>query len=285
MAKQDSGNTSSLRLEGKAVAYQFTINQTSTWPVLEGLLGSLKSCDYVVACHERAPSTGHEHIHCYAHFKTPYKLSKHFWEHGWHIEKCRGSPQQNIAYIKKDGDVIYERGTAPAIGRPTTCGELKQLNINDVPPNMLNSWMKLQTTKIKKDEWHKDVEVIYISGPSGSGKSMKAHELADDEFDEVKFINGFWSPCTGEGCCIYDDFRPSHMSASEFINFIDYNTHVMNIKGGSVRNHYNKIIITSIIPLDQLYERMPVEAREQWMRRVTWINVTEAVAMIAPSHC
>ena len=112
------------------------------------------------------------------------------------------------------------------------------------------------------------MQVHYIYGPSGSGKSTLAQELADDEFDEVKYVNGFWTPCEGTGCCIYDDFRSSHMPASEFINFIDYRSHNLNVKGGTIRNNYTKIIITSIQRPEDLYTNMPAEAKEQWMRRL-----------------
>ena len=269
MNTKDSGNTipsSPLVFRGRA--FQFTINEVEKFEALKNLLTSLSSCDYILACHELAPTTGHEHIHVYAHFTQPYKLSKKFTNLKIHIEVCRGSPQQNIAYIRKDGDVIYEKGIAPAVGRPSTCGELKQMNIDEVPPIMLNTWCKLQTTKIKKSEWNKKVEVHYIYGPSGSGKSNLAQELADDEFDEVKYVNNFWNGCSGEGCCIYDDFRSSHMPASEFINFIDYRTHNLNVKGGNVRNHYTKIIITSIQSPYDIYRNIECEAREQWLRRM-----------------
>lgn len=75
-----------------------------------------------------------------------------------------------------------------------------------------------------------------------------------EEFEEVKYENGFWNGIgDGTGCCVYDDFRDSHMKASEFINFIDYNVHNLNIKGGNVKNNYNLIIITSVFPLNDIY--------------------------------
>ena len=45
---------------------------------------------------------------------------------------------------------------------------------------------------------------------------------------------------------LYDDFRDSHMKPSEFINFIDYNVHGLNIKNGEIQNNYKYIIITSV---------------------------------------
>lgn len=274
MTTELSGNTTPSSSNFRGRAFQFTLNQIEKFDVLISELTRLKSCDYIIACKEIAPTTNHEHIHCYAHFESAYKLNKHIVEIGAHIEVCRGTPQENIAYIKKDGNIIFERGDEPHQGRPCTIRELKTLPKDEVPPMMFKTWQAVQSTKIKKSDWRKNVEVHYICGPSGIGKSNLAEELADDEFDEVKFVNGFWSPCSGDGCCIYDDFRSSHMPASEFINFIDYRTHNMNVKGGTVRNNYTKIIITSIQTIDELYSNMPSEAKEQWKRRMIIHDLT-----------
>lgn len=266
MTTEVSGNTKPSTL--RARAFQFTLNQVEKFDTLISELTKLKSCDYIIACQENAPSTGHEHIHLYAHFENPYKLNKRIMAVGAHVEICRGSPLQNINYIKKDGNIIYENGTAPHQGTAITCGELKELSLEEVPPRFYNTWKQLQPTKIKKSDWNKNIEVHYIFGPSGIGKSNLAQELADDEFDEIKCVNGFWTPCSGEGCCIYDDFRASHMSASEFVNFIDYRTHNLNVKGGTVRNKYTKIIITSVQSPYEIYSNLNGEPRQQWMRRL-----------------
>ena len=63
------------------------------------------------------------------------------------------------------------------------------------------------------------------------------------------------------------------MTASEFINFIDYRSHNLNVKGGTVRNNYTKIIITSIQSIDELYSNMPSEAKQQWIRRMIIHNL------------
>ena len=71
-----------------------------------------------------------------------------------------------------------------------------------------------------------------------------------------------------------DDFRDSHMKPSEFINFIDYNIHNLNVKGGSVRNLYSTIIITSVQRLDCIYLNMANdEPRQQWERRIKVIDL------------
>ena len=56
------------------------------------LLTKLKSCDYIYAGKEFAPTTLHEHIHCYVHFTSSYKLSQKILDTGVHVDICRGNP-------------------------------------------------------------------------------------------------------------------------------------------------------------------------------------------------
>ena len=61
------------------------------------------------------------------------------------------------------------------------------------------------------------------------------------------------------------------MKPTELINFIDYNRHIMNIKGGSVRNNYKLIYITSLQSPEQIYTKVPEETQKQWLRRIKQI--------------
>lgn len=260
----------------RARAFLFTLNEVLKYDSLIEELKKLKSCDYCISAKEIAPSTGHEHIHIYAHFSNPYKLSKKILRNGAHVDVCRGSPQQNITYVKKDGNILDEWGEVPHQGSKTV-GDLKSIDDpKDLAWNEYNTWLRVKNTpqKIKKDEWNKEIKVIYIYGPSGVGKSTRAHELVPDEFEEVKYVNGFWNGIVdGTGCCIYDDFRDSHMKPSEFINFIDYRVHNLNIKGGNVKNKYNLIIITSIQSPYDIYHNISDEQREQWIRRMEIVGM------------
>ena len=66
------------------------------------------------------------------------------------------------------------------------------------------------------------------------------------------------------------------MSASEFIQFIDYNKHRLNIKCGSVQNNYTTIIITTVQDPEYIYEKLTRnndEPKKQWMRRINIIHI------------
>lgn len=203
--------------------------------------------------------------------------------YGAHIEKPN-NVNDCIAYIKNNINGrkfnIIERGDQPHDSRFMSVGELKKIeNPDELDWKMFNTWNKLkcQPKKIKISEWHKDVNVIWITGSSGSGKSMHAGQLicehGFDEIEEVKHVGEFWQGVVdGTGACIYDDFRDSDMKASEFINFIDYNVHNLNVKGGNVKNQYKLIVITSIQHPETIYRNMTGEPRMQWMRRIKIID-------------
>ena len=55
--------------------------------------------------------------------------------YGAHIEICRGSPKQNIAYVKKNGNIVYEYGEEPHQGQ-LTVGDLKNMTRDEVPPRL-----------------------------------------------------------------------------------------------------------------------------------------------------
>lgn len=257
----------------------------------------LKTCDYLICCKEYNKA-GNEHCHLYVHFNNMYAIaSKLITSTKMHIDIAYGSPKQNIDYVRKDGEkwaskreyqrteIIEEYGIEPRQGQ-LSIKELRDINNSDDLPDwkQYNVWkqVKSEHKKTKVDEWHKDIEVIWIQGPSGIGKSKKVVEICKEkgieEFDEVKHDNnhGFWLNCDGTGCCVYDDFRDNHLSASEFVNFIDYNVHNLRIIGGSVQNHYNTILITSIQRLEDIYSGISIdEPRQQWLRRIKVIDFYE----------
>ena len=129
---------------------------------------------------------------------------------------------------------------------------------------------------IKVDEWSKEVKVIYIQGPNRQDNYNKAVELVAEhgyeKFDNVKHIRDLWRGVTETtGACIYNNFRDSHMKVDEFVNFIDYNRHCLNIPYSSATNNYNLIIITSVQKINEIYPNQPYDPPERWMRRVSTI--------------
>ena len=277
--------------------FNLTLNQAEKWPDLLSYLKSLKSLQYLVAAKENAPSTGHEHIHCFIQFKDAFKLS-HKKLQGAHVEVCKGTPQQNRDYVLKDGNLIEEFGAMKKWGG-FTIKDVKKMNKEERSELSFSYYTKVKALEcdesnvLSASKYFKKVQVFYYWGESGVGKTKKAiekimelaekGEIENDHFNEVKYCNGFWIGVENNSKCevaLYDDFRDNHMPASEFINFIDYNIHNMNVKNGHIKNDFKYIFITSIQSPEDLYPNpLPskFEPALQWLRRITTIYHIEKI--------
>ena len=284
-------------------AYQLTLNEIEKFEDLLKYLRSLKSKNYIIASQELAPSTGHPHIHVYIQFNYPIRLSiKKLC--GAHIEPCWASPQRNIDYCKKDGNILIEEGKPRlGAGNAITIKEVKAMTYEDRENLPFTNYNRLQSLKrdeisvLKVSSSYKNVEVSYIYGKSGVGKTKYAMEaikelydkklIESDAYNKVKYSGSYWNGVSVDNMtkvALYDDFRDYHMPPSEFIQFIDYNVNVINIKYGFAMNNFNYIFITSIQSPYDLYKGLQKsdnmftssdyydeEAKEQWLRRFTEI--------------
>lgn len=285
MTAQVSGNTTPSTF--RARSFLLTLNECEKYEGLLQELTKLKSLKYLVSAKELAPTTQHEHIHIYIHFESSYKLSKKILSFGSHVDICKGSPKQCIDYVKKDGNILDEIGEQPTQGKSHTVKDLQEINNpSELDWKEFNTWSKIHqnmANDIDIDSWNKEVKVYYIQGPSGVGKTEKAKQIVRENIEKygrkinrVKCENSFWIGVGEEAkIAIYDDFRDSHMKASEFVNFIDYNKQIMNIKGGSKINNYELIIITSVQNINDIYRNMIGEPRKQWLRRIEVIDMYE----------
>lgn len=239
---------------------------------------------YLLMGEEICPTTGKKHYQTFIIFKSPVtfdSLKKKIPT--THFGKCDGTAKENVVYCKKDMNIHFEDGTPPY--QRLSCEDLKKMSYEDIieyDARCHQAYIKAKNildNNIKIDELFKDIKVYYIQGPSGSGKTKRAIELVrylkedyGDEINMIKYENSFYIGVGTAKIAIYDDFRDSHMKASEFINLIDYNIHHMNIKGGERPNKYKLIIITSVQKLKDIYSNMTDEPRKQWERRIQLID-------------
>lgn len=280
MTAQAPGNTNTGAF--RARAFQLTINEPEKFEPLKNEFLKLKTCDYMIACKETAPTTGHEHIHLYVHFRETYKLNKKILAYHAHIEICRGSPKQNIDYIKKDGNVIFEHGDPPAQGIKTV-KDLKELQAEEVPPQYYR--IKKEIDAKEKDEQNffdmleeiendelKAPKIIYITGGTGKGKTYKAYKIALENYakqdiGKLTLKNEFFDVINEKAkCYVIEEFRPSQIKASDFLQLTDKYGYRANIKGGFVSLRPEMLIICSIIPPQKIYKE---EVNQQFLRRIT----------------
>lgn len=271
-----SGNTSTDRLRSRC--WMITI--------FNDKLQHFDRAIYEIWCDDLTKD-GKLHMHQVIYFKNPISFNtiKKVYPTA-HIEKAR-DVYDAIHYIKdnKKGKKynIQELGDEPINTRFKSVKELKECeNPDELDWKQFNTWQKIhENDEIDIDNITKEVVVYYISGPSGAGKTERAKQIIREnkekfggKFSMVKYEGTFWHGVgSNRKIALYDDFRDSHMKPSEFINFVDYNKHYMNIKGGSCLNDYELIIITSVQPLNSIYSGVSGEPKKQWLRRIVEIRI------------
>lgn len=282
MTTEARGNT-------KARAYQLTLNDVSKIEELKQNIMTYKSLRYLmIGAIEKAPTTGHEHVHIYAYFKTPMKLSIKKCC-GAHVEPTKGTFNDNLQYLTKDGDLTFEWGERPHQGLKTV-KELREMNADDVPPQYYNIKTKIDQKKHDEDVFFqmldeiehdelKAPEIVYITGGTGKGKTYTAYKTALKEFEKSKIgkltlKNEFFDVINENAeCFIIEEFRPSQIKASDFLQLTDKYGFRCNIKGGFCTLRPKKIFICSIIPPEQIYKE---EINKQFIRRISKvINLDE----------
>ena len=266
-------------------AFQFTIHKCEKYDEFVQIFKDLKSCDYIISCKEICPTTNKEHIHMYTHFTQPYRLSKKILSFNFHIEVCRGSPKQNIEYIEKDGHIIEEYGTRPRQGQ-ITVADLKEMDKNETPATLYrikNEIDERENDKNKffemlheiKNDCLKGPEIIYITGQSGQGKTYGAYKIALEQFNieqigKITCKNDFMDIVNPDAeCFVIEEFRPSQIKASDFLQLTDKYGYRCNVKGTFMTLRPKMIIICSIIPPENLYNNEEINV--QFLRRITKI--------------
>ena len=284
------GNTSPGRTF-RSRNFQLTLNETSKYEALSGEFKKLKTCAFMISCREIAPTTGHEHVHMYVHFTQPYTLSRKIMSYGAHIEICRGSPKQNIDYIEKDGNIIEEWGVRPTQGARTVA-EMKEMSVDEVSPQYYKIKKAIDEDERSKNTFFdmleeirqdnlKAPEIVYITGPSGKGKTYTAYKMAvekyaNHEIGKLTLNNNFIDVVNENAkCFVIEEFRDSQIRASDFLQLTDKYGYRANTKGGFCTLRPEMIIICSIKEPSTIYHD---EVNIQFMRRITThINLCEGV--------
>ena len=274
-------NTGAARVY-KARSYLFTLNEPSKYELLKNHLTGLKTLTYLISAREYAPTTGHEHIHIYAHFSEQYRLSKKIISTGVHIDKCRGSPKQCIEYVRKDGNIIDEIGEIVHQGCKSV-QELRETPMDQCDPHLYRIKKEIDDeqremdifmnmlTEIENDNLQAP-EIVYVTGCTGAGKTYTGYKYAlsverKDKIGKLQLKSDFVKIINKNAdTFVIEEFRPSQMHAADFLQLTDKYGYSCNVKGGFYTIRPKRIIICSIIPPEDIYHD---EVNEQFLRRIT----------------
>lgn len=209
---------------------------------------------YGVCGVETAPETGRVHWQMYIYLENGRSLESMIKDlNPRHVEVARGTPEQNIAYCKKDGK-FTEWGTPPEQGKRKDLDEIKEKLIlgtkqEEISLAHFSKWIQygrrfeeFRTLHEPKRTWVTEVYILH--GEPETGKTryvMEKHEtiatltLSGDI--EEPFVNGY----NGEDVVLFDEFKPMKASKEWMLRALDRYPMNINIKGGT-RNWKPRII-------------------------------------------
>lgn len=239
-------------------------------------------CKYHIMGFEVAPDTGTPHIQGFIILKDARKFDelKRKLHCNAHIEKCKGSPWSNYEYCSKTGD-FWETGERPkqpaADKQKATLKKYqdavdlaKQGKIDEISPDLLmrhyGNILKLackargQKSLITWADDDMKHHFFWLYGPTGTGKSHLARELAEritpDREPYLKAWNKWWDGYENGDVVIMDEATPEN---AKYLNgylkqWLDKWTFRPEIKGAhipAIRPEW--IIITSNYSIEDCF--------------------------------
>lgn len=233
------------------------------------------------------------HYHQVIHFKNAVSFNTIKKEYPTaHIQKPIKDLFACINYIKENKNGrkydVESIGEEPNDNRFKTIKEVKQMTPSErenLGINYINVVEKINREQKDKNDFFnmlaeieadelKAPKIIYITGGTGKGKTYTAYKTAlknykKEEIGKLTLKNDFFDVINEDAkCFVIEEFRPSQIKASDFLQLTDKYGYRANIKGGFVSLRPEMIIICSIIEPERIYKE---EINQQFIRRITEI--------------
>lgn len=204
--------------------------------------------------------------------KTFRRIKKEFPQA--HIEIAKGDDLANKAYCSKQ-KILIEEGTPKQQGKRNDIIEIRELvNQGSNMRDILDVATSLQSVRMaeihlkyfeKKRDWKPLVKWYY--GPTGTGKTKRAHEESEDPYvclDTIKWFEGY----DGHEHVIIDDMRADFSKFHQLLKLLDRYQYKVECKGGSRQFLAKQIIITSCFSPQQMFSGKTDEQLDQLLRRI-----------------
>lgn len=233
---------------------------------------------------EHAPTTNTQHLQGYISFKNDKSMKnikKGFNTNRVHLEMAKGNDLQNQKYCSKE-NVIYECGKPQYKGKRNDLVTLKgTFKSGKFTAQELYLTYPQYTKLIDKILPYEETRntapnVIWIYGPSGSGKSRYAQQIATRlevshqyrtyyKSGNNKWFNGYDS----HEITIINDIRQDTLQFNELLQLTDRHPVQVEIKGSSRQFKSEVIIITSSKHPRNIYKNKYIDDNNnQLLRRI-----------------
>jgi len=262
---------------------------------------SLKGCKYACASMEIGAKEHTPHIHMFAYYENPksWDTMRNLIPNGnW--DCCRGTCQQNRDYVFKLGKWIEtEKGTTPVEGMQREYGEMppericpkpeleflyeliKQgytdIQILDEYPEYMFDLSHIQRCRllVRQEEYKykwRNLEVIYIYGKTGTGKSRYVMDTFG--YENVFRVTDYTHPFDtyeGQDVLLFEEFSSS-LKIHVMLTYLDGYPLKLPARYSDKQACFTKIFITTNTSLEEQYPNIRDENRQTWLAFIRRIN-------------
>lgn len=213
-------------------------------------------------CQLERGQEGTLHLQGYCSFGRPVRLGflRNILPRA-HWEVARGNEEQCVAYCSKEDtrvDGPWRFGTPQGQGKRNDLEEVKRkldegASMETIANEHFTQWVRyresfeaykrLRPLDARNGSWK--TELIVLCGPSGTGKSRLAAELAGGDAYYFNAAGGkWWDGYSGQRVVVMDDFVGT-IPFTELLRLADRYPHQVEVKGGTRIFSSKAIIITS----------------------------------------
>ena len=242
-------------------------------------------------------TTGTYHTHIFLYSPSPIRFStvKNRFPTA-HIDKTYGSAKENRDYIRKEGkwaetdkaetkvpDTFLEWGDMPAEKEEKAPQMYKLIqevregistaNIIERSPNLAFRVRDIDTLRqtLLSDRYaseNRKIEVWYIFGASGTGKTRGIYERHDakDICRITNYRNGrgiSFDGYTGQDVLVFEEFH-SQIPIEDMLNYLDIYPLSLPARYSDRVACYTRVYITSNLPLEKQYRNVQWDSLETW---------------------
>jgi len=256
------------RTQNRGRAWCFTWNQDpENFQGVPCLNDFGEHATYLCFGEELAPTTGQYHLQGYIHFSRQVAFSTVTSVlPDAHFERAKGSAIANRVYCQKDGR-FSEEGVLPragartdlaAVGLEVKQGATMKRIAEEFPVEFIkhaSGIQKLKFTLAPKRDWA--MTLIFIIGPTGSGKTYRASQWCKDNGYTPYWKDGtkWWDRYEGEEVVIWDEFYGHCCKFSDLLRLTDRYPFQVETKGGYVEFNSKVIIFTSNQEPEEWYNK------------------------------
>jgi len=196
-----------------------------------------------------------------------------------HIEIMKGTVQQSIVYCSKDGD-YKQWGEEPQQGKRSDLDAVIALvregkrmrDIGEECPTQVIKFCKGIERLIFLRQYPRNykTKVFWFYGPTGTGKSKEAFEMA---FAESSYyvkdpLNKWWDGYEQQDVVIIDDYRRDFCTFAQLLRLFDRYPMSVEVKGATTQFNSKMIIVTSPKNPKDTWEGRTEEDFAQLLRRI-----------------